>query len=130
MKRKIIMTIVLTLSLLMMFFPWFGGAEGIQEVYGLVLLKNPVSLTCLLLISIGIWTDCGKNSEVIGVIGFCGVLVMQIYEFLTWHILTITGHFDLELSMRLSHKEFYIALACIVICLAIYRKIFIRYTDE
>lgn len=111
-------------------FPWFGGAEGIQEVYGLVLLKNPVSLTCILLIYIGIWTDCGKNSEVIGVIGFCGVLVMQIYEFLTWHILTITGHFDLELSMRLSHKEFYIALACIVICLAIYRKIFIRYTDE
>lgn len=121
MKRKIIMTVILALSLLTMIWPWFGGAIGVQEVYGLIMLDNPIALTCMILSFVGIWTNFGRNSEIIGSIGMLGIIAMEIYEFMTWHILTISGRFDLGLSIDLSYPEFYYALFSIIITYIIYK---------
>ena len=121
MKRKIIMSVALSLSLLTMLLPWFGGMKGVEEVYGVILLDNPVALTCILLAFVGIWTNFGYNSEIIGSIGMIGIIVMEIYEFMTWHILTISGQFDLNLSIALCYPEFYLALVCIVVTYIIYK---------
>jgi len=124
MKRKFIMTGMLTGSLLTMFWPWFGGTRGVQTISGLILLENPIALTCMILAYIGIWSDYGKNSEILGMIGLLGIAVMEIYEFFTWHIITITGHFDLRLSIEWCYPEFYIALFSMIMTLLIYKKYF------
>lgn len=82
MKEKIVMTITLLISLSMMAFPWFGGQKGIETIYGVTLLNNPIALTCIILAFVGIWTNFGKNSEIIGTIGLLGIMTMEIYEFL------------------------------------------------
>lgn len=115
------MTIGLSLSLLTMLFPWFKGIQGVEEVYGVIMLENPVALTCIILSFIGIWTNFGRNSDIIASIGMIGIIVMEIYEFLTWHILTITGHFDLSLSIALCYPEFYYALLCIVMTYIVFQ---------
>lgn len=121
MKKKIILSIALGLSLLTMLLPWFGGVKGVQEVYGILLLENPIAFACMILAFAGIWTNYGRNSEIIGSIGLLGILVMEIYEFLTWHILTITGEFSLSLSLDLCYPEFWIAVLCSIATLSLYK---------
>lgn len=121
MKRKIFMSIALVISLLTMLLPWFGGAKGVQEVYGILLLENPIAFACIILAFVGIWTNYGRNSEIIGSIGLMGILAMEIYEFLTWHILTITGEFSIHLSLDLCYPEFWIAVLCIIATLVLYK---------
>lgn len=115
------MTVGLSLSLLTMLFPWFRGLQGIEEVYGVIMLENPIALTCIILAFVGIWTNFGRNSDIIASIGMLGMIVMEIYEFLTWHILPMTGHFDLSLSIDLCYPEFYYALLCIVITYIVFQ---------
>ena len=124
MKRKIIMSIVLTISLLTMLLPWFGGYRGVSEVSGFILLDNPIVFACIILAYVGIWTNLGRNSEILGSIGIIGIMVMEIYEFLTWHILTITGRFDLRVSFDWCYPEFYMALLCIVLTFVIYKRMY------
>ncbi len=124
MKKKILMTLIFILCLSTMLFPWFGKMQGMDDISGLILLKNPVAVTCIILTFIGIWTDFGKNSEIIGAIGLIGIIIMEIYEFLTWHILTITGHFDLNLSIHSSYPEFYLAILCTFITYIIYKHFY------
>lgn len=115
MKKKIIMTIALCICLSTMLLPWFGGLKGVQEIQGYHMLNNPIAVTCIILSFIGIWTNFGRNSDIIGSIGFIGIIGMEIYELLTWHILTITGYFDIALSLSLAYSEFWFAFACTII---------------
>ena len=124
MKEKIVMTITLLISLSMMAFPWFGGQKGIETIYGITLLNNPIALTCIILAFVGIWTNFGKNSEIIVTIGLLGIMTMEIYEFFTWHILTITGHFDFNFSVQLCYPEFYYALFCMIGTYLIYKHFY------
>ena len=123
MKRKLFLTSLFVLSLYTISLPWFGG-KNIETVYGWILLDNPIALTCILLVFFGIWSNYGKNSEIIGKIGMMGIIAMQIYEFLTWHIIGISGHFDLGLSIDLCYPEFYFSLCCILFTYIAYQYIY------
>lgn len=120
MNNKIKMTIIFILSLLTMMLPWFGGAKGVQEVYGVILLNNPIAFTCMILVFVGIWNST-RTGEVLGTIGMIGIIVMEVYEFLTWHILTITGRFSLSVSLNMCYPEFYFAVICMMVTFVLYR---------
>lgn len=108
------------LCLSTMLWPWFGDARGVQEIYGTIMLDNPIALTCIILVFMGIWIE-NDYSQVFGNIGLIGIIAMQIYEFMTWHIYTISGHFDLGLSFSLCYPEFYYALLSMVMVYIIYK---------
>ncbi|MCD7949097.1 MAG: hypothetical protein LUG12_02380 [Erysipelotrichaceae bacterium] len=108
MKDKCMITICLILCLMMMLFPWFHY-NGIN-VTGLIMFQDPIALTCIILSFIGIWGHFGMNSPILGHIGLIGLFVMEIYEFMSWHVLTVTGHYSLFWSINASYPTFYMAL--------------------
>ena len=110
MSRKLAVTILISVSLLTMLLPWFGGQRGVQEIDGLIMLENPIAIGCIIIMYIGLWLPLGYKSDIIAMIGMLGYIAMQVYEFLTWHILTISGRFDLQLSFHLCYPEFYLSV--------------------
>jgi len=103
-----------------MIFPWFKGINNSQAIYGTIMLENPIAVTCLLFCFIGIWMDY-KYGQVIETIGWFGVIVMQIYEFLTWHIRIVGGNINIQLSTSLTYSHFYLAVFCAILSFVIYR---------
>lgn len=128
MKQKIILTVLFVLSLMTMILPWFGYHES-EIVYGTILLHNPISVTCIFLVFIGIW-HTSKTGDILGNIGLIGIVAMQIYECLTWHILTMTGQLSISLSLSLCYPEFYFACLCMIVMLVIYRIYYRQYSME
>lgn len=124
MKRKIAMTIIFIISLSTMFMSWFGGQKGIQDISGFILMDNPIAVTCIILTLVRIWTHFGHTSYMLSCIGLIGLLAMEIYEFFTWHILTISGAFNFSLSLELCYPEFYIALMSTIVTFLIYKYYF------
>lgn len=114
------MTVMYILCLSTMLWPWFKDMQGVQAVYGTIMLDNPIALTCMIFVFVGIWIE-NDYGRIFGNIGLVGIIAMQIYEFMTWHILTISGHFDLRLSFHLSYPEFYYAVLSTVIIYIIYK---------
>lgn len=127
MKRKIILTIAMIICLFTFTWSWFGNARGVQEIQGTIMLHNPIAITCIILVFVGIWTDFGDNSEILGMIGLLGIIAMAIYEFMTWHIITITGQFDINYSIQMCYPEFYYALLCFVFTSFLYRYTYKKY---
>ena len=107
-----------------MLMDWFGGQRGVQDISGLILLNNPIAVACMILTLIGIWTHYGETSYMLIYVGLTGIMMMEIYEFLTWHILTISGSFNLVLSFDWCNPEFYIAVMSMIATLLIYRYYF------
>ena len=124
MKRKILMTIIFIMSLSTMFMTWFGGYKGVQEISGFILMNNPIAVTCMMITIFSIWMHWGYTSYILCCIGLIGIIAMEIYEFLTWHILTISGSFNLALSFDWCNPEFYIAVMSMIATLLIYRYYF------
>lgn len=124
MKRKLLMTVIFIISLSTMLMNWFGGQRGVQDISGLILLNNPIAVACIILTLIGIWTHYGETSYMLIYVGLTGIMMMEIYEFLTWHIFTISGSFNLALSFDWCNPEFYIAVMSMIATLLIYRYYF------
>lgn len=124
MKNKVMMTVIFLLSLSTMFMNWFGDTQSDIVVSGLILLNNPIAVTCILITLVGIWLRFGENTYKLTYIGMIGIIVMEIYEFLTWHIFIISGAFDFHLSIALCYPEFYIAVICMLLTFFIFRYYF------
>lgn len=122
MKKKIILSIAFIFSLLPMFLNQYGGAKGIEEISGLSNLFNPIGIISVVLFIIGIWVKF-KNSiinKVLSILGVIGIVVSEIYQFLTWHILTITGEMSIKNSIKLAFPEFYVGLVVSLIMVVAY----------
>ena len=122
MKKKIILSIVFIFSLLPMLLNQYGGEKGVQEISGLVNLFNPIGIVSVLLFIIGVWVSF-KNSrinKVLSILGVIGIVVSEIYQFLTWHILTITGKMSIQNSINLAFPGFYIGLVISLIMIVVY----------
>ncbi|MGI5976914.1 MAG: hypothetical protein ACOX68_04365 [Candidatus Limivicinus sp.] len=122
-KTRIIISAAFVISLLPMLLPQYGGCRGVQEISGLVNLSNPVGIISVILFFAGILFE----KKHMGLIGCIGVAASEIFEFLTWHIMTISGQFSLETSFRLAYPEFYIGLAAsaamiVLYCFLVFRK--------
>ena len=129
MKKKILMMSILLLNCLIMWFPWFKTMDGNRNIHGLIMLKNPIALTCLILCFIGIWIK-HQYSEIFETIGCIGMMTMQIYEFLTWHIRISGGSIDFQLSCQLTYSYFYLAVFISMISYIIYKFILGRLKFE
>ena len=122
MKKKIVLTIAYLISLLPMLLNQYGGMKGVQEISGLINLFNPIGVISVLLFIIGIWISFKnkKINKVFGALGTIGIVVSEIYEFFTWHIMTITGKISIHNSIEFTFPEFYIGLLFSFIMILIY----------
>ena len=119
MKKKILLTTAFIISLLPMLMNQYGGMKGVQEITGLINLLNPIGISAVVLFFIGVWVTFQKNkiNHILCVLGTVGIVVSEIYEFFTWHVMTITGEISFEHSIRFAFPEFYVGL--IVSCMMI-----------
>ena len=122
MKKKVILTIAFVISLLPMLLNQYGGMKGVQEISGLCNLFNPIGLAAVLLFIIGVWVSFKdvKINKILSILGVVGIVISEIYQFLTWHILTITGEMSLQNSINFAFPEFYIGLAISLIMVVAY----------
>ena len=113
MKKKTILSILFTVSLLPMLLNQYGGRRGVQEITGLVNLFNPIGIIAVVLFVIGVWVQFKKEiiGKVLGALGVIGIVAAEVYKFFTWHVLTITGELNFQHSIRFAFPEFYIGLA-------------------
>ena len=122
MKRKVFLSVCFFVSLLPMLLNQYGAAKGVQEITGLINLLNPIGIVSVLMFLMSILCDFKKQiaGKILGAAGVIGIVVSEIYSFLTWHILTITGEMSLQHSINLAFPEFYFGLGVSLVMVFIY----------
>lgn len=122
MKKKIVLTIAFIISLLPMLLNQYGGLKGVQEISGLINLLNPIGIISLLVFIIGVWIQFKnkKLNKILSFFGVIGIIISEIYEFLTWHIMNITGEMSIQNSIRFAFPEFYFGLIVSIIMVIFY----------
>ena len=121
-KKKIILTIAFVISLLPMLLNQHGGMKGVQEISGLINLYNPIGIISVLFFIIGVWIPFKnkKINKVFGGLGVVGIVISEIYNFFTWHIMNITGKMSIHNSIEFAFPEFYVGLVISLIMIAVY----------
>ena len=121
-KKKIKLTLMFALSLLPMVLSQYGGMRGIQEISGLINLTNPIGLLALVLFLVGVWVpfENKKAGWAMGILGTIGMVISEIYNYFTWHVLTITGEISLKNSIMLAFPEFYLGLIVSILMVVVY----------
>lgn len=129
MKKKITLTAAFMISLLPMLLNQYGGKKGVQEITGLVNLLNPIGILSVVLFVIGVWLPFKRKmiGKLLGASGTLGMVISEIYEFFTWHIMSITGEISIQNSIRFAFPEFYVGF---VVSLAMVIAYFIIYHLE
>jgi hypothetical protein len=122
MKRKSFLSVCFFVSLLPMLLNQYGAAKGVQEITGLINLLNPIGIVSVLMFLMSILCDFKKQiaGKILGAAGVIGIVVSEIYSFLTWHILTITGKMSLQHSINLAFPEFYFGLGVSLVMVFVY----------
>ncbi len=116
-KQKLILSIILIINLGMMLFNWFGGIGDIN-VSGTIILYNPITVIFILMILWGTWHTFKINiNRKLVIIGILGILFMEIYTFLTWHLLGELNYFSIVASVDLAYINFYIGVLTTIILL-------------
>lgn len=122
MKKKVILSIIFVISLLPMLLNQYGGCKGVQEISGMINLLNPIGILSAVLFAIGVWISFSNKiiNKILAVMGVIGIVFSEIYNFFTWHIVTITGRMSLQNSINLAYPEFYIGLVVSLIMIIAY----------
>lgn len=122
MKKKITLTAAFIVSLLPMLLNQYGGMKGVQEITGLINLLNPIGAVSVILFMGGVWISFKKQivGKCLGTLGVIGIVASEIYEFFTWHVMTITGGISIQRSIRFVFPEFYIGLIVSIAMVAVY----------
>ena len=125
MKKKIKLTIAFLVSLLPMLLNQYGGKKGVQEISGLINLLNPIGIISVLLFIIEVWGlfKNKKTNKILGALGTIGIVISEIYQFFTWHIMNITGKMSIHNSIEFAFPEFYIGLVISLIMMLYYFSI-------
>ena len=112
MQKKIMLSVAFLLSLSPMLLSQYGGMRGVQEITGLINLLNPIGLISVALFFAGVWEPLKKQStgKLLGAVGVIGIVVAEVYQFFTWHYVTITGKISIQHSLQLAFPEFYFGL--------------------
>lgn len=122
MKKKIILTVAFLVSLLPMLLNQYGGMKGVQEISGLINLLNPIGIISILLFATGVWVSFKnkKINKIFGALGTIGIVISEIYQFFTWHIMNITGKMSIHNSIEFVFPEFYVGLVISLIMIFVY----------
>ena len=96
--------------------------KGVQEISGLINLYNPIGIISVLFFIIGVWISFKnkKINKVFGGLGVVGIVISEIYNFFTWHIMNITGKMSIHNSIEFAFPEFYVGLVISLIMIAVY----------
>ena len=83
MKKKLTLSALFVLSLLPMLLPQYGGCRGVQELPGIINLRNPIGLVSILLFVCGVWLPlCSKaTGKLLGFLGCIGIVISEGYTF-------------------------------------------------
>ena len=121
-KKKIILTIAFLISLLPMLLNQYGGMKGVQEISGLINLLNPIGIISMLVFFAGVWAsfENERTNKILSILGTIGIVVSEIYEFFTWHIMNITGKMSIQNSIEFAFPEFYVGLLISLIMIFVY----------
>ena len=122
MKKKIVLTVAFIISLLPMLMNQYGGLKGVQEITGLINLFNPIGIISVALFIVGVWMPFKDPfiSKILGSLGTVGIVASEIYQFFTWHVMTITGEISIQNSIRFAFPEFYIGLIVSLVMISVY----------
>ena len=122
MRKKNILTVAFLISLLPMLLNQYGGMKGVQEISGLINLFNPIGIISVLSFIVGVWVSFKhkKINKILGTLGTIGIVVSEIYNFFTWHIMNITGKMSIHNSIEFVFPEFYVGLAISLIMIFVY----------
>ena len=122
MKRKIILSVAFIISLLPMFLNQYGGLKGVQEITGLINLLNPIGMVSVILFAVGVWFPFKKQvfGTNLGALGTIGIVVSEVYEFFTWHMMNVTGKVSMHSSIRFAFPELYMGLVISILMVATY----------
>ncbi len=117
--QKLINGMFLFVILISTSFSWFGASRGVQEIQGTMIFYNPITFLFLIILAVSFIQKRKKVYDIMSSVGFLGILVVEIWCFLTWYILTITGEFNLYYSFEWAYPEFYVVfvitfIACII----------------
>lgn len=125
MIKKSTLTVFFMLSLLPMFLNQYGGSRSVQEITGLINLLNPIGIVSIIAFFTGVWVHFENNkiNKILGAVGVIGIVISEIFDFLAWHIQTITGEMSLQNSFRLAYPEFYIGLVISLLMIVLYVNI-------
>ena len=131
MKKRIILSAAFIISLLPMVLNQYGGLKGVQEITGLINLLNPIGIASVVLFIVGVWVPMKKPvfNKVMGILGTVGIVISEIYKFLTWHVMTVTGEISIQHSIQLAFPEFYIGLIVSIIMIVVYIVVEKRIAD-
>ena len=131
MKKRIILSAAFIISLLPMLLNQYGGLKGVQEITGLINLLNPIGIASVVLFIVGVWVPMKKTvfNKVMGILGTVGIVISEIYKFLTWHVMTVTGEISIQHSIQLAFPEFYIGLIVSIIMIVVYIVVEKRIAD-
>ena len=94
------------LNLVLMMTCWFIDEQ--DELYGLM-FHNPVAVISLMILLMGIWLD-HDYAYSMRMFGGIMIILMEVYEFVTWHIRLYGGSVDLSLSFQCVQVGFYLTL--------------------
>lgn len=113
MKKRIVLSTAFLISLLPMLMNQYGGMKGVQEISGMINLLNPIGIVSVVLFAVGVWVPFNRPiiNKSLGLLGTVGIVLSEIYKFLTWHVMNITGEISIQHSIDLAFPEFYIGLA-------------------
>lgn len=122
MKKKIILSVLFIISLVPMLFNQYGGAKGVQEISGLINLLNPIGIISFILFFIGVWLPFKnkKTNKILNILGVFGIVLSEIYKFLTWYIPNYESSISLQHSLNNVFPAFYIGVLISVCMIIIY----------
>lgn len=122
MKKKVTLSTVFIASLLPMLLNQYGGSKGVQEITGLINLLNPIGILSVVSFLVGVWVPFKRQivGKILGALGTIGIAVSEVYQFFTWHVMTITGEVSLRHSINLAFPEFYFGLAVSIVMIIAY----------
>ena len=88
-------------------------------------MLNPISIVSIIAFFTGVWVHFENNkiNKILGAVGVIGIVISEIFDFLAWHIQTITGEMSLQNSFRLAYPEFYIGLVISLLMIVLYVNI-------
>lgn len=120
MKKKIILSILFIISLIPMLFNQYGGAKGVQEISGLANLLNPIGIIAVIIFFIGIWLPLknNKTGHILCILGMSGIVLSEIYTFLTWYIPNYQNSINIQHSFNNVFPSFYVGLV-VSLCMII-----------
>ncbi len=121
-KEKIILSIIFLLSLLPMQLSFFGSVRGVQEIRGLIILYNPITIISIFTFIAGVWIKFKdqKVNKIICLVSLVSIILIELFWFIFWHYFYIDSKISLAMSIKMTYPEFYFGLLCSVIMVIVY----------